>query len=100
MSRTTRRIALALLLAVAATYGLQQRTTATTTPTAGEHPAVQLASGFTLVEGWCSEICDDQCPSGCAQARTVGCTCYWVCENQEEGSQVCTGAVGVRICAS
>jgi len=98
MSRTTRRIALALLLVVAATHGLQQRTPAASIA-AGEQAVVQLASGFTLVGGWCSDVCDDQCPSGCAQSRTVGCTCYWVCENQEEGSQICTGAVGVKICS-
>jgi uncharacterized protein with HEPN domain len=57
-----------------------------------------LASGFVLAEGWCSDICDTECGGECAQARTVGCTCYWVCENQESGEQICTGATGVRIC--
>ena len=99
MSQMARRIAFVLLLVVAASRGLQQRTPAAAVVDGGP-PDVQLTAGLTIVEGWCSDICDAQCPSGCAQARTVGCTCYWICEDQDEGSQICTGSVGVKICAN
>jgi len=95
----TRKIALVLLLAVAAIGGLQQSSSATAI-VVDETPAMQLASGFTLVKGWCGDICATSCAGSgdCLDSRTVGCTCYWVCGNQEEGSQICTGAIGVKIC--
>ena len=93
----TRKIAFVLLCAVATIGGWQQSSSATAVA-ADEPPVVELASGFTLVEGWCQDICDIECEGGCGQARAVGCSCYWVCENRERGSQICTGAIGVRIC--
>lgn len=55
-------------------------------------------ASWTLVKAdWCNEVCASQCET-CETAFTQGCTCYWLCENGKDGSQQCTGAIGVRIC--
>ena len=46
----------------------------------------------------CESLCNIDCGGECLDFREVGCSCYWVCENGSEGSNICGGAIGVSIC--
>ena len=94
----TRTFALVLIV-IAATIGALQQSSVS----ADVLPTVDLsnAATYTLVEGWCSEACDDECArrnSACQSATAVGCTCFWLCENGDDGESYCGGAIGVKIC--
>jgi len=57
--------------------------------------------GFTLVKAdWCRDACRQGCAGQCEDAFSVGCTCYWLCQNGEDGETICMGAIGVQICAN
>ena len=71
------------------------------TPVVGLDTNAPDDASLTLVEAnWCDDICDEECDGECLDWRPVGCTCYWVCESGQEGSQICMGAIGVSICAN
>ena len=63
-------------------------------------PEVDLldVASFTLVKGWCTDICDEECNGECAGATAIGCDCYWICENGGDGESHCGGSIGVKIC--
>ena len=94
----TRTLALVLFV-IAATLGALQQSSVS----ADVLPTVDLsdAATYTLVEGWCNDKCDQECGwlnSACDQATAVGCTCFWLCENGDDGESYCGGAIGVKIC--
>ena len=84
----TRTVALFLSLAVL-TLGVTQGSSASvdgSTVLAG-------TPGFTLVKtDWCRSACNQACLGACEDAFSVGCTCYWLCENGKDGETMCMGA--------
>jgi hypothetical protein len=57
-----------------------------------------VAGAWTLVKAdWCEDICAANC-SECFTAYVEHCTCYWFCTDGEDGRQICTGDIGVKIC--
>ena len=95
MSRT-RTFALVVLVVSIAVLGASQQSSAL----AEFLPEVDLSDtgSYTLVKGWCSDICDSECNGECATAEAVGCDCYWLCENGDDGRSLCVGAIGVKVC--
>lgn len=47
----------------------------------------------------CNSVCAQECGGECGTAYTIGCNCYWLCPDGDPGEQLCTGAIGVRICS-
>jgi len=97
----TRKVALVLVIAVSAFAGWQ-RGAANADPLAVGVPSVDLTAtgSYKLVEGWCTEACNDACVDheGCGQAWAIGCTCYWICQDGKNGETICVGAIGVKVC--
>jgi len=97
----TRKVALFLSLAVTlATATSVSPLSDSTTPDSvgGEADVVQASGTWSLVKAdWCDDICGNECED-CYTSYVEGCTCYWFCENGENGRQICTGQFGVKIC--
>lgn len=97
MSRT-RAVALSLSLA-GLVLGITQYSLATIDPPA---PADEpRPPALTLVKAdWCRDVCNDECGGECDESVSVGCTCYWVCENGEDGSRICTSTIPMMVCGN
>lgn len=63
--------------------------------------AIDTPANLVLVKrDWCEELCEEKCVNkgGCRTYTSVGCTCYWVCANDDDGMDSCGGAIGIKIC--
>ncbi len=93
----TRKVALFLsLVAVVAAGSWQQSSASVSVIHASD---VELAA-YSLVAAPCGRACETQCTAhdGCDDWFTIGCNCYWLCMDGNDGSQICIGAIGVKIC--
>lgn len=97
----TRKVALFLSLAVmlAAATSVSPLPITTTPPDDVDINVVKASGEWSLVEAdWCDRICGRECDD-CYTSYVEGCTCYWFCEDGDEGQRICTGQIGVRICS-